>query len=218
MKLKRFAIFFLVVVILVIIFGFNHYLRVNNLVFYATGSKDKAFLDVTWRMSPKEIERVNKTPLTSTFYLFHLDQPSKYKYSNVVNGKRYRYLKQDGHITLWGFNTEVKYAFFDNKLFEYTIFLRGYDSEKMHKNISSALTKRFGSGVVEDSGRYLHVMQWETESSRARYWLIEYETTTRVDTENKTINPPYLAGVKIRCKPLLEEIKQISLTEHKKIF
>jgi hypothetical protein len=42
---------------------FVSYLKANNLLFFSTGTKEKAFLNTTWRMSPKEVERATGWPL-----------------------------------------------------------------------------------------------------------------------------------------------------------
>lgn len=59
-------IFFVVCLIIGASLGgifFVNYLKMNNLLFFATGTKEKAFLNTTWRMSPKEVARATGLPL-----------------------------------------------------------------------------------------------------------------------------------------------------------
>jgi len=53
-------------------------------------------------------------------------------------------------------------------------------------------------------------MQWETNSERARYWMLEKEDKGNVKL--------FLAGVRISYKPMLGKIEKISLKEHEKLF
>jgi len=114
-----------------------------------SGTKERAFINTTWEMSPKEVQRANNTNLIPPEWtLFNLPNQGKYVYPKVIRMERYKLLEQKERITLWGFETAVKYAFFDEKLFEYTVFLEGYNSSKMHKKITSALTEKYGTGVT----------------------------------------------------------------------
>lgn len=163
-------------------------------------------------MSPKEVQRVNNTnliPAKITF--FGLPDQDKYnEYPQVIRMERYKALEQKERITLWGFETGVEYAFFDDKFFEFTVFLEGYNPSKMHKKITSTLTKKYGIGMTEDNKSYLYSMRWETDSERVSYWMLE-----KGDKKNVKL---FLAGVRIRYKPMLGEIRKISLKEHDKLF
>lgn len=163
-------------------------------------------------MSPKEVQRSNGANLipAKTLYAYFNLSRGKYEYPKVIRMERYKLLEQKERITLWGFETKVEYAFFDEKLFEYTVFFEGYNSNKMHKNITPALTEKYGKGVLEDNKVYLYSMQWETNSERARYWMLEKEDIGTVKA--------FHSGVRISYKPMLVKISKISLKEHKKLF
>ena len=83
---------------------FVSYLKANNLLFFSTGTKEKAFLNTTWRMSPKEVERATGWPL---FELLerdkHLSQIEHELFSPPVMDKnRYQELKQSNPTTKIG--------------------------------------------------------------------------------------------------------------------
>ena len=208
-KIKILKNLLLIVLTFAVIFGLDYYLRENNFLFYSSGTKERAFINATWEMSPHEVQRannVNLTPAKNNF--FNLPDQDKYEYPRVINMERYKLLDQTKYITLWSFETKVEYAFFDEKLFECAMLLEGCDSNKMHKKITSALTEEYGDGVAEDSKTYLHSMHWETTSVRVRYWLLEKEGKGNVKL--------FLAGVRISYKPMHEIISKISLNKHKK--
>src|SRR3990167_8511546 len=138
------AILFIIFILLIISGAFlgNYYLKRNNLLFYATGTRDKAFLKSTWEMSKKEVERANQTELKSTSSL-HCGLVNWEKRTNKVSC-----YKTDIH--LFGQSTEVTYYFFDNKFYEYdlTIPVSGYpDVSRILEN----LEKRFGNGYIENT-------------------------------------------------------------------
>ena len=87
MKLKRLIIIFTVITSFVLLLLVTHYLKINNLLFYATGSKEKTLLNSTWEMSPKEIKRsnnVNLKPAKVTFFNLP-DQEKGFGYPAVVS-------------------------------------------------------------------------------------------------------------------------------------
>lgn len=203
-KIKILKNLILIILTFTVIFGLDYYLRENNLLFYSIDTKERAFINTTWEMSPHEVQKANNVNLTPA------PDQDKYEYPRVINMERYKLLDQTKHITLWSFETKVEYAFFDEKLFECTMLLEGHDLNKMHKKITSALTEEYGDGVAEDNKIYLHSMHWETTSVRVRYWLLEKEDKGNVKL--------FLAGVRISYKPMHEIISKISLKEHKKLF
>jgi len=210
-KIKMLKNFLLIILVFSIIFGLDYYLRSNNLIFYSSGSHKKAFINATWEMSPNEVHRANKINLNpAQINLFNLPDKDKFEYPSVIIMERYKLLEQKEHITLWGFETKVEYAFFDEKLFEYTVFLEGYNSDKMHENIISALTEKYGKGILADDKNYLHSMRWETDFERVSYWMLEKEDLGTVKL--------FLVGVKIIYKPMLKKISEVSQKEHKKLF
>ena len=62
-KIRTIITIFLIAIFIGGLFLVNKYLSANNLLFYSTGTNEKAFLDSTWEMSPREIERANNAIL-----------------------------------------------------------------------------------------------------------------------------------------------------------
>src|SRR5947209_5945200 len=97
-RLLKIAGLFLVLLLLVLGgFALNRYLSETNRFPYSTGSGEKSFLNATWKMSPHEIERANKTALASPAdELWEVFGPS------VMDKKRYKELVQQA--ALWGYS------------------------------------------------------------------------------------------------------------------
>src|SRR5574341_1397190 len=94
---KRLRLFGIAAVIALALIGgviLNAYLSDNNLLIYATGTSDKAFLKATWKMSPREIERANNATLSNSDMLI-LFTPE------VTNQGRFKALVQKD-VFLWG--------------------------------------------------------------------------------------------------------------------
>src|SRR6266446_6724451 len=138
---------------------FVNYLKMNNLLFFATGTKEKAFLNTTWRMSPKEVERA-----TGLTLLEMTDDERKMNHllrdlygPHIMNKNRFRELKQK-NLSLWGMDAEVEYSFFDNQLYRCFILMKSGSALKdLHKTILTALEVRFGVAQddKEKAGHYL---------------------------------------------------------------
>jgi hypothetical protein len=179
----------------------NTYLSNNNYLFYAKGIKDKAFLNATWKMSPHEIERANKTSLVKPEWeiVFGPD---------VTDQKRFTQLIQE-KVFLWGHSAKVTYNFFDNMLYEYFINLTTYNLEKPHKEILETLRKQFGGGK-EDQDKTaddIHRLEWSTEKQDILYWM------SKEDKKEE-----YGVGIRARYKPFYEQMEGIAKTEKKKYF
>jgi hypothetical protein len=93
----------------------NDYLKTSHRLIYATGTKDKAFFNATWKMSLEEVERANNTSLkeSDNEYLLFFEP-------DFLDKKRFSFFNQN-EVTLWGHATHVEYSFFDSQLFEYYI-------------------------------------------------------------------------------------------------
>ena len=209
MKFKKVILIFLLLLIVALALFLNHYLKINNLLFYATGTKEKAFINATWGMSPLEIERANNISLKPglTFFML-ISKDKKFQYPKVIHMDRYKSLDEVQEINLWGFDTKVNYAFFDNRLFEYTLNIYGYNLNKLHEKVSSELIKKFGNGINENDKDLVKSMLWDTETILADYWI------------SRPLDHPegFMAGIRVRYKPLVEKIRRISHEEEKGIF
>jgi hypothetical protein len=182
----------------------NRYLSNNNYLLYATATKEKAFLNAKWKMSPKEIERANKTFLVKPKYELLTELPE------VTDQKRFSHLMQSG-VSLWGHNAEIQYMFFDNMLYEYYIGLTAYSPEEPHKEILEGLRKQFGEGKqnIKDPHAFLPIpdFEWHTEKQHISYWI------TKKDKKDE-----YYLAISTTYKPFYEQIEEIAKTEKKKYF
>jgi len=151
MRKKYILILYFITIILFLgvlgigIYKLNLYLKNENLLIYSTGTNEKAFLNSTWKMSPKEIERANKTNLS---YSYSDNDFLIKKFSGfpmILNMNRYsKYIQKD--VLLWGeSDIYVSYHFFDNMLFEYHINLENYSFEQIPSDIILTLRSKFGN-------------------------------------------------------------------------
>ena len=193
-KIKKLINIIVLISLFLTIFALNYYLKENNYLFYATGTNKKAFINATWEMSPNEVRRANNTNLVPAKYRVLKNLLYRIGPDDAGEIERYELMESEEHSVQWGFETKVQYVFFDDRLFEYTVFLNGYDSNKMNNVITSALTEKYGNGVTEDDKNYLHSMQWETRSERVDYWMVEIKDKANPET--------FLAGVRISYKPM----------------
>jgi len=109
-KLKILGIAILILLIAVCFVIANKYLSSNHLLMYATGTNDKAFLNATWKMSPQEIVRANKMPLSMYENIFLFSDV------DVADRSRVKAFTQKD-VSLWGYTPQVVYMFFDNMLY-----------------------------------------------------------------------------------------------------
>jgi hypothetical protein len=179
----------------------NIFLSENNFFIYATGTKDKAFLNTTWKMSPREIERANKTSLSSSESLL-LFTPE------VTNKSRFKALVQK-NAYLWGRLVQVEYSFFDDMLYEYYISLTAYDLEKPHNEILATLTEEFGVGkeIEEKRADLIHSHEWDTEKQLISYWMGKNEGEKF-----------FYIGIRAVNKPFYKNIEEIAKNERKVYF
>ena len=201
MKLIVFTIIILLLIILTILF-----LEDNKMLFYATGTKSKAFINSTWEMSPQEIERSNKIKLQPVKYdLLPISPLYEDDYPAVFNSKRYKTLFNED-LKLWGFPARIEYAFFDNKLFEYTIIIKTYDHQKINNLIYSSISKKYK--LIEDPKKpnYIKSQFWKNNDIKIYYWLSQKEDKL------------YVAGLKFSYLPMFGKMKAISLKEQEEIF
>lgn len=222
-KILKISLLLIVAISLLIsIIAINGYLEDEKLLFYATGTQYKAFLNSTWEMSEKEIARANNTYLNSEptrldFSGFntidgkknppgtYIDyNPFKFDFQlpKVLNMSRYKKGIQND-ITIFGYNSRVRYYFFDDKLFEYTLIIHGLDADKLHKDIYSSISEKFGEGRVQKKENFqIQSVSWETMILKVDYWLNDINS----------------GKVRFSYKPMINKIKQIKLNEEKNLF
>jgi hypothetical protein len=203
-KLKLLGIAIAVSLIAVSIVAVNNYLSNKHFFVYATGTNDKAFLNTTWKMSPQEIERANKTTLSDAPQ-WHLDP---FTTPEVTNKNRFKILTQKD-VFLFGHTSEVEFTFFDNMLYEYEISLTAYDLEKPHKEILETLRKQFGEGKEEREKRsdIIYSSGWDTEKQTVSYWM-----------GNNEGEKTFFVHVRAQYKPFFRQIEDVSKNEKKTYF
>lgn len=208
-KLKMFGIAFLIILVAVCLGFVNKYLSSNHLLIYATGTSDKAFLNATWKMSPQEIERANKTTLSALFVPANreLDQ-NRIKVSV-------------SEIYLWKHTARLECVFFENMLYKYFITISAYDLENTNKEILALLRERFGKEKVstmmpDDTGVSETILniEWDTDKQHISYKIRKIDEST----VKQFFVPPYCMDIIATYKPLYKQIKEIAEKEKKSYF
>lgn len=202
-KLKIFGIVTLIVLIAVCGGIVNKYLSGRHLFIYATGTSDKAFLNATWKMSPQEIERVNRTSLSDspTWFLIPLELEV------TDQGRHKAFVQKD--VSLWGRNAEIDYQFFDNMLYGYDISFTAYNLDEPHKEILETLRGQFGAGKEEERKRadIIYRFEWDTEKQTVSYHMWK-------DEKEKS----YHVNIRALYKPFYRQIEEIAKNEKKAYF
>ena len=153
---KFFICLTVLITVIISVYFLVGYLKKEKLFFYATGNNKKAILNSTWNMTFQEIERVNKCKLKEQYTFVMFEQGI----NTLLNTDRIKYKKIDA-LNLWGYNAELTYEFFDNRLFRYTLIGKVdspiiFDSivgnnigVKFNKNTNDSI--KFENTVVKDS-------------------------------------------------------------------
>ena len=196
----------LIVIIMVSIFGLhslNSYLKRESLLIYAKGTDQKAFLNATWEMTIREVERANGCPLSDgyDFSAFESDL------DNLLDPTRIQW-KKSCLVKIFGANREVYYDFFDNQLFRIKILGDVYNQKGIDSLIINSLESKYGK-VVRDTenefaGKFL------TDNVEIYYDQFEYN-----DKNNERVQH---FKIEITYKPLMSKIKSTSKQEQNNIF
>ena len=202
-KLKISLIISLIILIGVCGLLLNNYLSSNNLLLYATGTNDKAFLNSRWKMSPKEVERANNTFLAETADPFFLLFVPK-----ITNKKRFKEFVQED-VSLWGEKVKVEYSFFDNILYEYYVSLTANDVEETHKKIFQSLSAKLeGSKEIKNKREDLiYDLEWESDKQKVSYWM----------GKNKE-KDSYYVGIRAVYQPFYRQIEELAKKEEQEYF
>ena len=180
-------------------------LKAENYLWWATGSSDKAFLDTTWGMSPNEVERATRTPLTSA------DEFTEFFAQEVqlVNPTRIRVSEQKNVHKLWGHFTNVDFTFFDNMLCEYYIGLTVYNADTSIDEIRTSLVERFGEATQSkrNSEDTIESLEWDNDKQHTSFWAIRQDN-----------GKSYHVGIRAKYLPIQEKISKTIGKEKKKYF
>jgi len=181
-------------------FLLNGYLESSKRFPYATGTSEKAFLNATWKMSPQEIERADNAIL-----LPYTDHFTKFG-PQVLDTKRLTEFKRSD-LMLWGQPAEVMYSFFDDRLYDYYISLKTYDTVQPLQEAIESLTHQFGQPKDTTTEWQAKYFEWHTERQDVSCWL-----------NQKDPDGSSHIGVRASHKPFQHEINEIVAAEKKKYF
>lgn len=217
---KKFFILVLIVSTLLGLYHINKYLRDNYFLIYSTGTSNKAFMNSTWQMSPKEIERANKTKLTNIWqggtnytgdkkdlYFDISARREKIFFPEVVynltDKRRLKTFSSSHTPYLWNIRTSVQYHFFDNKLLSYSLHFKEIRQQE-EKLILEHLRNQFGDYKYFKSIEY-------GERVKNYEWKNNIQTI-KLETKNKYSN------IKFTYNPIIDEIREIAEEEKKALF
>ena len=205
-------------------------------------SNDKAFLKVYWEMSQSEVEKANQKKLVYPAYPLRKLRDMEGSSLYIANVERF-YNGVDSNLQFWGQASKVDYWFFDDKLFTFTVEISGNNSNLLDSLIVHNLSKEYGKGSIkaEQDLSYKYERYWETDIVSVHYWLIESKDLinkdkiisenfnrehriiseeprgpTEIDISDWDVYGPYphRAMVRVKYKPIIEQISKISSEEH----
>ena len=181
----------------------HRYLIENKLYFYATGTNEKAFLNSTWKMSQKEVEKANGAELFAPKNQFTCLPPGDF-----TNPLRFKALSSE-QVSLWGLNAEVTYCFFDDILYSYEISISEIKDDKLQEKITETLKNRFceGEAISPKSAAMRLRHLWNLSNQMIEYAIIE--------SDDKRFHNIF---IKAQHKPLNEFIQQAARKERESYF
>lgn len=142
------------------------------MLFYATGTNDKAFMNSTWEMSVNEVERANNAEFIGVNTLLCLFGVREF---DSIEHRIMCY--QDDDVYLFGNKSEVTYFFFDNRLFEYDLIIPVYGYSDVSKLLEQ-LENRLGKEYSQDIGVNPHYeyaqnyeREWNTDKEKVEFNL-----------------------------------------------
>ncbi|GEM_PF-6710429 len=151
----------------------------------------KAYLNAEWGMSGAQIEIANQTTLQDLSVARKLYTPKE-----GIDAARYRALEQPG-ARLLDRDAMVYYAFFDDRLFAYYVFVSDTDGDSLDDQMRAFLASAFGPGYsdVEDEGSLR--MIWHNPEIIVNYWLYE---------ESYSLRPKFSAAYGVVYRPMEDAI------------
>jgi len=187
----------------------NAFLSENNLLIYATGTNEKALKNSTWKMSLKEVKRVNECRLE------HKRKPKKFDYQ----GRQKEFVQDNAFF--WGYNCDIKYFFFDNMLYKYKVKIvlpkistpeqlekDKFEIKKLKMDILQALREKFGNEVKKSNEKNILHNSWNYKNQ-----IVNCKFTDLKEEEwgdNRTYNCTYfeIEGIYQPIYKQMEEIMQ----------
>ena len=96
---------------------------------------------------------------------------------------------------------------FDDKLFEYTLIIEGFEADKVNEKIYDNISKKFDNEQVHDKQAYeTQSISWENTDLKVDYRLTEQSSWR------------FTAVVRFSYKPMFNKIRQEKLNEEKNLF
>lgn len=203
--IKILGLIIIVIVSIIGLYSLKSYLKRENLLIYANGTNHKAFLNATWEMSAKEVERANHCNLVEETIppldLIVGELSTLFDKERIVR-------KESNSVLIWDGRREIFYDFFDDRLFRVRIHGNVWNKERIDNSITSTLEAKYGqikrNQEDEFSGRFI------TDLVDVNYYQFEYN-----DSENKNVQH---FQIEFTYKPLYNEIINITSNEIKNIF
>jgi len=153
----------------------NRYLKQEYLFFYAIGTNEKAFLNSTWKMSPKEVERANNVNLILFDRKQSKSNPFIAIFAHTLSGmlihdNRVKEFTSVDKIKLFGEDIELILYFFDNKLFRYNVFF-SYIYQETIDDVYNNLTRKFGKELTKQINKHTNttILKWENYNKNIYY-------------------------------------------------
>lgn len=173
----------------------------------SAATKDKAFLNSTWKMSPNEIWKVTGLRLVEV----NLDN-NKYTLYNVlpdiVDTGRLKIMKFSKPIKLHGIYTHVAFYFFDEKLFAYNIInANDIHDKSVYDSFYNNLKTKFGDPLKTDIEKFTLNINWKSDKQNVRY----------IFSKTGDTNLSFL-DITFEYLPFIVEINKISKGEKEEYF
>ncbi|MCT4613420.1 MAG: hypothetical protein N4A49_00935 [Marinifilaceae bacterium] len=182
----------------------NKHLKTEYYFPYNNGIKEKAFLNVIWKMSINEVERVNGSVLKPGLpLLLELEDDL----TNLLSYDRFKSMEGD-KINIGGELYDVDYHFFDNSLFRISLYSDVENKIKTDSVIISLLTAKYGNIQRDTSKEYSGVFRSENV-------IINYNQWDYNNDKNDTIKR---VGIELNYLPMLKLIKTTGEKKQDDIF
>ena len=153
----------------------------------------KAFINTEWGMSVKEVQQVNRIELERIQNYERYYSPKK----ALRDLKKLEAYKETG-IKFLGREATVTYIFFNNRLFQYHVFIQDSDKSALEEDLTRYLTKEFGFLFIRnDEGLGLRRI-WQKKDRIINDWFYQ---------DDLCLIKKYSAGFAVLYLPIENEIR-----------
>jgi len=189
----------------------------------SAATKDKAFLNSTWKMSPNEIQKATGLKLIEVNNKFLLDNDLP----DIFDTSRFKRMKHSDPIELYGIDTHVTFYFFDNKLFQYNIYADDFHETSIYDIFYNNVQAKFGDALKTEAKKFTININWKSNNQNVRYIFprtgqtdFEIANNMIVDTKNP-LSSNMIEGfldITFEYLPFIVEINKISKGEKEEYF